>query len=90
MAPTRSARLDQAPASERRTSACRFSSALKLAAVAALAISCGKRPKRSFSLESGLRAANVTGLRWSSVDLDHKSAWVHPDEAKARKAIPVP
>jgi integrase len=44
----------------------------------------------AFSLESGLRAANVTGLRWSAVDLNRKLAWVHPDEAKARKAIPVP
>ena len=44
----------------------------------------------AFSLESGLRAANVTGLRWSAVDLDRRLAWVHPDEAKARKAIPVP
>lgn len=44
----------------------------------------------AFSLESGLRAANVTGLRWSAVDLNRKLAWLHPDEAKARKAIPVP
>ena len=44
----------------------------------------------AFSLESGLRAANVTGLRWSAVDLDRRLAWVHPDESKARKAIPVP
>ena len=43
-----------------------------------------------FSLASGLRAANVTGLRWSAVDLDRRLAWVHPDEAKARRAIPVP
>lgn len=44
----------------------------------------------AFSLASGLRAANVTGLRWSAVDLDRRLAWVHPDEAKARRAIPVP
>ena len=44
----------------------------------------------AFNLETGLRAANVTGLRWSAVDLNRKLAWVHPDEAKARKAIPVP
>src|SRR4051794_18257292 len=41
----------------------------------------------AFSLESGLRAANVTGLKWSAVDLKRKLAWVHPDEAKARKAF---
>jgi integrase len=44
----------------------------------------------AFSLESGLRAANVTGMRWSAVDLGRRLAWVHPDETKARKAIPVP
>jgi integrase len=43
-----------------------------------------------FSLETGLRRANVTGLQWSQVDLARKMAWIHPDEAKARKAIPVP
>ena len=43
-----------------------------------------------FSLATGLRRANVTGLRWSQVDLENRRAWVHPDEAKARKAIPVP
>jgi integrase len=48
------------------------------------------RDMAGFSLTSGLRAANVTGLRWSAVDIDRRLAWVHPDEAKARKAIPVP
>jgi integrase len=43
-----------------------------------------------FSLETGLRRANVTGLQWSQVDLVRKTAWIHPDQAKARKAIPVP
>jgi len=43
-----------------------------------------------FSLETGLRRANVTGLQWSQVDLALKMAWIHPDEAKAQKAIPVP
>ena len=38
----------------------------------------------------GLRASNVTGLEWSQVDLVRRLAWVHPDQAKARKAIPVP
>jgi hypothetical protein len=44
----------------------------------------------AFSLATGLRAANVTGLQWSQVDLARRIAWVHPDQAKARKAIPVP
>lgn len=43
-----------------------------------------------FSLETGLRRANVTGLQWSQVDLARKMAWIHPDQAKAKKAIPVP
>lgn len=44
----------------------------------------------TFTLATGLRAANVTGLTWEQVDLDRKLAWVHPDQAKARRAIPVP
>ena len=44
----------------------------------------------AFSLATGLRQANVTGLQWSQVDLLRKLAWIHPDQAKARKAIPVP
>src|SRR6185503_1999730 len=40
-----------------------------------------------FSLETGLRRANVTGLLWSQVDLARRTAWVHADQAKARKAI---
>ena len=44
----------------------------------------------AFSLATGLRRANVTGLQWSQVDLVRRTAWVHPDQAKARKAIAVP
>lgn len=44
----------------------------------------------AFSLVTGLRRANVTGLQWSQVDLARRRAWIHPDQAKARKAIPVP
>jgi len=44
----------------------------------------------AFSLATGLRAFNVTGLQWTEVDLARRLAWVHPDQAKARKAIPVP
>ena len=43
-----------------------------------------------FSLETGLRRANVVGLEWSQVDLVRRTAWIHPDQAKARKAIAVP
>jgi len=48
------------------------------------------RDMATFSLATGLRAANVTGLTWRQVDLARKMAWVHPDQAKGRKAIPVP
>ena len=44
----------------------------------------------AFSLATGLRAANVTGLQWSQVDLARRLAWIHPDQAKARRAIAVP
>jgi integrase len=37
-----------------------------------------------------LRRANVTRLQWSQVDLERRMAWIHPDQAKARRAIPVP
>jgi integrase len=43
-----------------------------------------------FTLATGLREANVVGLEWSRVDLERACAWIHPDQAKARKAIPVP
>jgi integrase len=44
----------------------------------------------AFSLATGLRAANVTGLQWNQVDLTRQLAWIHPDQAKARRAIAVP
>ncbi len=44
----------------------------------------------AFSLATGLRRANVTGLQWTQVDLVRRLAWIHPDEAKARRAISVP
>jgi len=44
----------------------------------------------AFSLATGLRRANVTGLEWSQVDLKRRLAWIHPDQAKSGHAIPVP
>jgi integrase len=44
----------------------------------------------AFSLSTGLRKANVTGLQWSQVDLVRGFAWIHPDQSKTRKAIAVP
>lgn len=43
-----------------------------------------------FSLATGLRESNVTQIEWSQVDLNRKCAWIHADQAKAKKAIPVP
>lgn len=40
-----------------------------------------------FSLETGLRRANVTGLEWTQVDLSRRTAWIHADQAKARRPI---
>lgn len=43
-----------------------------------------------FTLATGLRASNVTHLTWSQIDLERRVAWIHPDQAKARRAIGVP
>ena len=47
-------------------------------------------PMVRFSLATGLRKANVTGLLWTQIDLSKRQAWIHADQAKGRKAIPVP
>ena len=44
----------------------------------------------SFTLATGLRQANVTGLQWSEVDLIKGHALIHPDQSKTKRAIPVP
>lgn len=43
-----------------------------------------------FALSTGLRQSNVVKLEWSQVDLARKVCWIHPDQAKARRAIHVP
>ncbi len=43
----------------------------------------------SFALATGLRQRNVSFLEWSQVDMDRHVAWIHPDQAKAKKAISV-
>lgn len=43
-----------------------------------------------FSLQTGLRRANVTHLEWSRVDLGRKTAWVLADQTKNGKALAVP
>ena len=42
------------------------------------------------AVSTGLRRSNVYGLRWDQVDLDRRMAWIHADQAKAKRAIPVP
>jgi len=43
-----------------------------------------------FGLSTGLRERNVTMLEWSQVDMNKKVAWIHPDQAKSRRAIGIP
>lgn len=43
-----------------------------------------------FSLQTGLRRANVTHLEWSQVDLVRKTAWVLGENTKNGKALAVP
>lgn len=43
-----------------------------------------------FTLATGLRESNVTGLQWSQVDLIKNHALIHSDQSKTKRAIPVP
>lgn len=43
-----------------------------------------------FALVTGLRMSNILQLEWSQVDMQRRTAWIHPDQAKARRAIAVP
>ncbi len=38
-----------------------------------------------FTLATGLRESNVTGLEWSQVDMQNKIAWIHADQSKNGK-----
>jgi len=42
-----------------------------------------------FTLATGLRQANVTGLEWSRVNLVDRICWVEPDESKNSKLLRV-
>ena len=44
----------------------------------------------SFSLATGLRRANATGLTWNRVNLDDRLAWIPKEQSKTKKAISVP
>lgn len=43
-----------------------------------------------FTLATGLRESNVIGLEWSQIDMQRRVAWIHPDQAKGKKAIGIP
>ncbi|HGM5350345.1 TPA: tyrosine-type recombinase/integrase [Serratia marcescens] len=47
------------------------------------------RPVVVFALATGLRRSNIIDLEWSQVDMQRKVAWIHPENAKAGKAIGV-
>jgi integrase len=47
-------------------------------------------PMVAFTLETGLRMSNVTGLQWPQVNLERRMLWVPAAQAKARKGIHVP
>lgn len=48
------------------------------------------QPVIRFALATGLRKSNILGLRWQNIDLEHRQLWVHPDDAKAGRAIGIP
>jgi integrase len=43
-----------------------------------------------FTLATGLRESNVTGLQWEQIDMKRFSAWINADESKSGKAIALP
>jgi integrase len=43
-----------------------------------------------FTLATGLRESNVTGLQWEQIDMTRCCAWIHADESKSGKAIALP
>lgn len=43
-----------------------------------------------FALATGLRHGNIVGLQWGQVDMRRRLAWIHADQAKARRPISVP
>jgi integrase len=48
------------------------------------------KPMAEFAIETGLRQANVLGLKWAQVDLKRKFMWLEADEVKDDDALPVP
>ena len=48
------------------------------------------KPAADFAISTGVRQANVFGLRWSQVDLRRKTAWVDAFDSKSGESINVP
>lgn len=48
------------------------------------------KPIASFAISTGLRQANVLGLKWDSIDLDRGVAWVDALDTKAKRSIAIP
>lgn len=48
------------------------------------------KPMALFAVETGLRQANVLGLRWDKVDLERRLVWVEAEDTKGDAALPVP
>ena len=48
------------------------------------------RDVTELAFNTGLRYANLRDLAWTQVDLVKRRAWIHPDQAKAKKPIGVP
>lgn len=48
------------------------------------------RPMAAFAVSTGLRQANVLGLRWDHVDLDRKHVWTDGVDTKSGAAISTP
>lgn len=42
-----------------------------------------------FALATGLRRSNIINMEWSQIDMQRKMAWIHPEDAKAGRAIGV-
>lgn len=43
-----------------------------------------------FTLATGLRASNVTGLCWQDVNLERAHTLIYPDQSTSKKAMPIP
>ena len=48
------------------------------------------KPAIAFSLATGLRISNAIQIEWSQIDEENCHAWIHADQAKAKKPIAIP